>query len=312
MIAITDALAINIAAVPAELRAHPQWVLWRFEKRQGKTTKVPINPRTSRRADTTDPTTWATFEEVVPLAGERGLGIGFVFSPDDQFAGVDLDDCRDPLTGAIAAWATAIVSDLRSYTEVSPSGTGLKIFVRGDLPPGGNRKGAIELYDRARFFTVTGRHLSGTPVTVEGRQAALHGLHERIFGRPACDQPLPPIHGTTPVSCTRSDAEIIARAKAAKNGAKFARLLAGDVTGYSSRSEADAALCALLAFYARGDLAAVDRLFRQSGLYREKWEREDYRRATLQLARDLCASWTPGGRGARPGPFEYRRGRVVQ
>jgi len=271
--------------VPDELRQHPQWVDWRYEERGGKATKVPVDPRTLGRADTTDAATWAAFPEAVAVAGRRGLaGVGFVFSRDDPFAGVDLDDCRDPATGTIADWAQDIIAALDSYSEVSPSGTGVKIFVRGTLPPKGRRRGPIEMYDRARFFTVTGRHLAGTPPTVEGRHAALAALHARLFARPAPARPR-----GTPVDPGRDavdpdDARLLARAKGARNGARFEDLWAGEATAYGSASEADAALCAMLAFWTGPDPARIDRLFRRSARYREKWEREDYRRATIDLA----------------------------
>jgi primase-polymerase (primpol)-like protein len=95
---------------------------------------------------------------------EHGYGgIGFVFTPEDDLCGVDLDGCLDPETGEIEGWAQEIIEELDSYTEISPSGTGVHVLVRGTLPAGRNRKGRFEAYDRGRYFTVTGRHLAGTP-----------------------------------------------------------------------------------------------------------------------------------------------------
>ena len=103
-------------------------------------------------------------QEAVRACKERGYGgIGFVFTPEDDLCGVDLDGCLDPETGEIEPWAWEIIEELDSYTEISPSGTGVHILVRGELPEGRNRKGRFETYDRGRYFTVTGKHLAGTP-----------------------------------------------------------------------------------------------------------------------------------------------------
>jgi primase-polymerase (primpol)-like protein len=95
--------------------------------------------------------------------GEPFAGIGFVLTPDDPFAGIDLDHCRDPETGEIEPWASEIVDRFQSYTEISPSGAGIRIFIRGTLPAGkGRHRGRVEVYDRGRFLTVTGQRLEGS------------------------------------------------------------------------------------------------------------------------------------------------------
>jgi primase-polymerase (primpol)-like protein len=148
-----------------DLTGLDQWVCWRLEKRNGKLTKVPYNPHSGRLASSTDPSTWAPFEVALATwtASSRYNGIGFVFSPCDPFVGVDLDHCRDAETGTIDAWAQQIINDLDGYAELSPSGTGIHIWVRGHVP-GERRKGEIdghkiEMYDTGRFFTVTGIQL---------------------------------------------------------------------------------------------------------------------------------------------------------
>ena len=114
--------------------------------------KPPFDPKTGKRSSHSDPTTWSTFADAV-VAFQAGNydGIGFVFTPTDPYVGVDLDNCRDPSTGAIQVWAMEIISDLNSYTEVSPSETGVKILSRGKLPPKGRVKildnGKIEFYE---------------------------------------------------------------------------------------------------------------------------------------------------------------------
>jgi putative DNA primase/helicase len=244
----------------------------------------PQNPRTGHNAKSDDAATWGTFEATLACCHARQMdGIGFVFSALDALAGIDLDTCRDPITGSLDSWALAIVADVHSYSEISPSGTGVKIFLRGQIPPGGNRTGGIEMYDHGRYFTVTGHHLPGTPPTIEERQEAIDTLHRHLFAKPStttahhCLQP----NVTTGVV---SDDEVLARAMAARNGAHFARLWSGDTSEYPTHSEADLALCRLLAFWTHPDPERIDALFRRSGLYREKWERADYRERTIRLA----------------------------
>jgi len=160
----------DLEKIPPELKALPQWVVWREEIREGKKTKVPYQPRNpKRKASSTKPDTWGTFEQALNVAKTNGFGgIGYVFSVEDPYCGVDLDHCRDPVTGEIAQWAWEIIRRLNSYTEISPSGTGVHILIEGTVPPGGNSKGLpgggkVEMYSQGRYFTMTGHHLGGTP-----------------------------------------------------------------------------------------------------------------------------------------------------
>jgi putative DNA primase/helicase len=285
--ASTKPVALEIAegGIPREVKALNSWVGWRYERRDDKWMKPPVSPRTGLQIDVTDPASWTTFKEAIAAYRRRRdiEGIGFAFADDDPYSGIDLDDCRDHQTGELKPWAKAIVKDLNSYTEVSPSGKGVKIIVRGKLPPGSDtRKGHIEVYSRSRYFTITGHHLPGTPRPIEDRQEALQVLYNRLFGEDrAKDQA--PGRGT---SEGLTDDEIVARAMEARNGEKFARLWAGDTTGYTSNSEADLALCGMLAFYAGPDPERVERLFNRSGLAeRKKWKtRKDYRMRTVRKA----------------------------
>lgn len=125
----------------ADLAHRRIWVGWRNETRDGRQTKIPYDPTTSeRRAESDNPATWATREEAEFWAArERGDGVGVMFSlVDDKYlAGVDLDTCRDPETGEIEPWAQEVIDRLSSYTEISPSQTGAKIFFvisAADLP----------------------------------------------------------------------------------------------------------------------------------------------------------------------------------
>jgi hypothetical protein len=262
-----------------------QWLCWRQEEREGKPTKVPYSPTTGRRASSTNPQTWTGYPEALRACKEHGYGgIGFVFTPEDGLCGVDLDGCLDPETGEVEDWAQEVIDELNSYTEVSPSGTGVHVLVRATLPEGRNRKGRFEAYDRGRYFTVTGERLAGTPQTIESRQDELRSVVRRVFGEEGKNGHEVPGEATEPVDNGLSDNEIIEKALGASNGEKFRRLWAGDPSGYTSTSEADQALCSLLAFWTGPDSGRVDALFRQSGLYREKWERADYRDRTISKA----------------------------
>jgi primase-polymerase (primpol)-like protein len=220
------------------------------------------------RAAVNDPATWSPFEVVLAafLAG-HGDGLGIVLG--DRIVGVDLDHVRDVCTGVLDASAVGILHALGSYTEISPSGTGAHALALGALPPGRRRHGCIEMYDRGRFFTVTGRYLAGTPQTIEERTAALAVLHARLFPAPAAS---PRGISARSFAGVGDDATLLARAHGARNGEKFAALWRGDTAGYPSHSEADVALCSLLGFWTGGDAARIDHLFRASGLMRPKWD----------------------------------------
>lgn len=258
-----------LATVPAALRAHDQWVVWRYEHRGGKATKIPYSPTRCTRASATDSLTWTGFAEAVAAWQRSGFdGVGLVFSAKDHLCGIDLDDCVNG-EGDLTAEARRIVDRLKTYTEVSPSGRGLKLFLRGRLPAGRRRKGKVEMYDSGRYFTVTGRHLAGTPAAVEERQQELEALHAEIFAAPT---PGRPVRITVPPIA--DDAQLLGKARSAKNGRKFMDLFyRGDLSAYGGDdSAADLALCCLLAFWCGPDPERIDRLFRQSALMREKWD----------------------------------------
>ena len=143
--------------IPQEIKDLIQWVAWKWEKRNGKATKPPYDPKkANKRASHNNHETWGTFQEAVKALDKGFDGIGFVFTEADPFCGIDLDDCRDPETGKIATWAIKVIQEFKSYTEVSPSKTGLKIFIKGRLPGGGIKTKHVEVYDRLRYFTITG------------------------------------------------------------------------------------------------------------------------------------------------------------
>lgn len=267
--------------IPDELKQLPQWVGWKVVARDGKPTKTPVNPKTGSFAKATDPATWGGFDSAIQAIAKYGLqGVGFVFSQSDPYCGIDLDSCLDQEKGEIQPWATKHISRFNSYCEITPSGKGFHIVIRGQLPPGRRRMGSIECYDSDRFFTFTGNLLNGI-TKIECRQAELEAFHKELFGTKT-PEPAPSQPRQEP---RPDDAELIAKACQAQNGGKFEALWKGQWKDrYPSQSEADQALCNILSFWADRDAVRIDRLFRQSGLYREKWERADYRTTTINHA----------------------------
>lgn len=248
---------------PDCLKARRAWVCWRSEVRHGRLTKVPYNPATGTEAKSNDPSTWTDYDTACGRAGGfDGLGIMF----DNGLCGVDLDHCRDAQSGMVEPWAQEIVEALNSYSEVSPSGTGLHVLLWGELPPGGKRKGDVEMYDAGRYFTVSGQRLEGVSPNVEARQEEVTTLHRRLFGERPRNAKAAIQAGPTDLT----DTDVLAKARSAANGPEFSRLWAG---GYPDDDSAgDLALCNSLAFWTGGDEARIDALFRQSGRMRAKWD----------------------------------------
>lgn len=150
--------------IPRELKETNQWVIWFEKERRGKIAKLPAAPWKTghwKQVDGTDPENWTTFNEVLEYAKKKeGYGIGFSFSEDGPYVGIDFDNCVDE-DGNIENWIGELVEKANSYTELSPSRNGLHIIVKGSLPNGSiqNEKADVEAYEKNRFFTVTGRSL---------------------------------------------------------------------------------------------------------------------------------------------------------
>lgn len=180
-------LALRPETIPNELARYHQWVGWtyRWDGQVKAWKKPPRSPRSGGPASVTNPATWGSFTEALDRAAHPDCdGIGFVVTTEDPFAALDLDHCISP-NQQIAPWALAIVDTLNSYTERSPSGRGLRIFLRGTLPKPGSRQGPVEVYGSGRHVTVTGHHLEGTPTTIEQRDVELTKVYRSIFGDPA-------------------------------------------------------------------------------------------------------------------------------
>ncbi len=292
---------IDFDSIPNELKQRTRWVNWQYRKRRGKLTKVPLNPRTAREASCDDSATWGTLHQALATLSRGKLdGIGFQFGP--PYVGIDFDKCRNAETGVIEPWAEGIIEKLNSYTEISPSGTGIHIIAKGGLPPGPRRKGNVEMYSEGRYFTVTGRHLEDTSCTIEERSREINTLHQQVFSE--AHRRSKTSRRTGSVVNVETDGELIERARRVANGAKFERLWSGDWSGYDSQSEADSALCMMLAFWTGRDTVRIDGLFRRSRLFRDKWDEQHgadgrtYGQITTDKAIEQTSEvYAPRGRG---------------
>lgn len=292
--------------IPNELRKYPNWVLYKLPD------KIPYDPKTGKRAKTTDPKTWGTCEQALKALNKGGYdGIGFVFSKNTGLTGIDLDHCIED--GNILPWGKKIIDNLNSYTEISPSGTGIHIITKGKKPGKSCRKGHVEIYDSGRFFTITGNLLPGCPVDVQDRQAELNALYDEIFGK-SSPEPRP---SSPPSKLSLSDEELVRKIEASEQGDKFKRLMSGDISGHGNDdSRADLALCSILAFWTQ-DPEQMDHIFRQSGLCRDKWDKRrgagTYGSMTITKAiKKATEVYQPGGPHSDPAREKFQVEKVEE
>lgn len=325
--------------LPEALKRRGLFCLWKYEEKDGRQTKMPYNPnRPQDRAKSNDRSTFAPLEIVLDrAAGFDGIGIG-VF---DDIAGIDIDHCIDD-SGQLSTIALDIVQTMNAYTEISPSGKGLRILF---LAPGFSydkdlyyikeSKQGLEIYIAGmtnRYLTVTGNALHSSDLV--DRSVELQTILDRYMKRntaeqqPHTEQPLDLwqyVGMPQRTAADLSDRELIDRAKNAGNGSAFTALWNGDISVYPSHSEADQALCNMLAFWTNKDAGRIDRLFRQSGLMRDKWNRRQsgttYGNITISKAISSCSNgyipqresqqrneWTTGNDSALPGTKTAQRG----
>lgn len=265
--------------IPAELKALPQWVVWRFEtKENGDKTKVPYAAETGNRASSTNPADWTTFHTALAACETFDYtGLGFVFTEECGYVGIDFDDCLDGTTKSdlrgMRPTEYGYLQLLNSYAEVSPSGTGFKVIFQGRIPDAYARRGFGKgngIYSSGRYFTITGDVLPPFTSIREVEAQRLEAFLMAVFPVQA--------RGNAAWEAQEerlTDNEVVRLANNAANGEKFQALWRGDweaAGDYDSQSAADLALVELLAFYTGPVPNQIDRLFRQSGLYRDKWD----------------------------------------
>ena len=262
-----------LANFPEELVLTPHWVLWKLMIRGGNTTKLPYQPN-GMMADSTSQATWSDFTTVMTayLHDDSFNGIGFVFSKDDPYVGIDLDKCRDLISGEVEPWATEILDSIDTYTELSPSGKGFHLIGKGKLPVKGRKKDHVEMYDSGRYFTVTGDKYGDSASTIANIQDDITALHADIFGNETIPATAAKLKATLPSTDTTSRPPITPQAEdhavvnailASSDAAIFNHFKAGNWTalGYPSQSEGDLALAGMLARHNGGRPDQIDRIF---------------------------------------------------
>lgn len=275
--------------VPRELKIRPNWVLWKLEMKDGRLTKIPYQKDGIYRASSTNSRTWCTYSEATEGLCEcpHMNGLGFVLDKSSRIVFADIDHCIDE-NGTLSDIAKDILSAFegKTFVEVSQSGSGLHILALGEIPRSfKNSKLGVEMYSDGRYIAFTGNALFRCDL-VEC-PTALNYVFDKYKTEKRKTKSIEELRASsTPVSTLNGDAEIIARAS---HRGRFEELYKGDYrkAGYVSHSEADLALCILIAYWCDRNPDSIDRLFRSSVLYREKWEREDYRNSTIVKACSL-------------------------
>jgi hypothetical protein len=274
--------------IPLELRALRQWIVWRYEatRIEDKPTKVPYDAKGGRYARTTEPQTWASFNEAVAaLQTGQFNGIGFVFTTEDNYCGIDLDNVRDP---QIYERMRYIHDQFNTYSEWSPSGNGIHLICKGHVVSGRRRAG-VEIYSTGRYFTMTGNVINNVAIAERQRYV------EILWGELGKGEEARENFYTGDLEPKEEDAAIFERAKSAANGDKFLKLWNGDWatvidehTGgpMPSQSEADQALINILAFYTQ-NRQQIRNMFAASALgKRDKAKRVDYLERNINKAFD--------------------------
>lgn len=284
--------------IPVELQDYSQWVCWKYgETQSGKPTKLPMQALSGWLADVTNPQHYASFAAAVALVQSgRANGIGFCFTENDPYAGIDLDKPSRP---DIHEAQRRILDTMCSYTEYSPSGTGLHIIVKGSVPKG-IRSNDVEIYSSGRFFAFTGNLFDGIFRPIEDRSHMLGILYAEMdtgrvkgsAGNTTIDEPQ-----------KEADEELYARLVAGVNGDKFEKLWNGEFQAlldekgkpYRSHSEADQALMNMIARETQ-NRDQMRRMFTRSSLgndpkdnYRHRWMRKDLVERLVNKALDRAA-----------------------
>ena len=289
---------VNFVNIPQELKSNASFCLWKYEKRSGRATKVPYDPRTGQMAKTNDTSTFSDFSTAMTAYAMGGWdGIGYRVS--EGIGAIDIDHCirEDGSLNDVAASILSFFPD--TYFERSPSSTGLRGFFR--LSPDfvydktvyyiNNRKHGLEVYlpgTTNRFVTVTGDVYR--PGSVTRNDDALQSVLDTFMKRTS---PIKSGFSGSPVSYF-TDEQVIKHASDSKSGDKFKALMDGRwEEGYDSRSDADMALVSMLAFWCGCVEEQIDRIFRSSGLMRDKWDRmtgdATYGQITIRNAIASCS-----------------------
>ena len=291
----TARAALDPDRIPDALKAIPQWLCWRWklpEKEGGRFGKPPVDAKTGKAGTSNDPATWSDFATAVARfrKDKRLAGIGLALTPDHGITALDLDHVIDPATGDTDPKAADLLAAFQTtYAEISPSGTGYRLFCIGKPQRDGHSDPRwLELYTGggARYMTVTGNAKDGHPATLAAMQGQLDELH-RLYMRTPGKVTSKASTNTTPCVCNPSD-----RLAAALKNPTIAALYAGDASRYDGdRSRAEIALALRLMTFADGDEQTVAGWI--DGSKCGKWNQRDkdtdsYRVATVKAA---AAKW---------------------
>lgn len=279
--------------IPEELKNKSQWVCWQLEPAEPKPRKIPINPHTGGRAKSNDPSTWSDFKTAVSRAANHS-GIGFMFNGD--YIGIDIDDVQADIEAYRAGDGDNIVAEFihtcESYAEVSTSGKGIHIICSGSLPDGRKRKKNVEIYTKGRYFIMTGDVISPSRDIKDGSETV------KLLRAKYLDDDVPRYLANERHNLSTN--EVVEKVRDSKQAQAFDMLYSGAWQGfYGSQSEADLAFCNMLAFWTAKDPTMMQEIFRQSGLYRKKWDTlhgdATYGEQTIQKAIADCRdTYTPG------------------
>jgi primase-polymerase (primpol)-like protein len=260
---------MNFDNIPAELRTLNQWAVFRsyYDKESEKYKKVIISPVTSKFAKSNEPETWDEFFKA-EYYRKRYKYQGLVFALDKGVIFIDIDHAIDKKSGEIVSPEAKRLLELlpQTFCERSVSGTGLHILCFGSLPDDAmkrNDEKGIEIYDTKRFVCMTGDLINGRSELKDYSDRIAEIAYDFTGRRP-------PPREYAPIAATATDAELIEQIRNSRQGAKFNALYGGDTTAYPSHSNADSALVFTLAWWTQ-DPSQIDRIFRSSGLYRDKW-----------------------------------------
>lgn len=270
----------NYKNIPQELKKLNCWVGWKKVINE-RVKKIPINPTNGEKAGTTNSLTWGTFEEALSAYQRFNLdGIGFVFTNENPYLGIDIDDCVDD-NGNLNELVRDVISQVNSYTEYSQSGEGIHILCKGRIIKGKKRDGkiGIEMYSENRYFALTGNVLPGSPLGIEERSKEVEQVHEKYLGeKTKCGKEIRDQGGLEQARSLSwrnswTEEELVEKAKRAKRGQIFEQLYHGNwQLYYKTQSEAELALANMLAFWTAKDIEMMDRIYRMSGLKRAKWD----------------------------------------
>lgn len=313
--------------VPQALKELRRWINWRLIDRDGKPTKTPWSCLSRESINVKVEIYYQTFDDAASYCTtgknpDFDRGIGFVLG--GGIVGLDLDNCRSLDGTHVEAWALKILYAFNTYTEVSPSGTGFKLFFKGKLPRDERGKtrnrysfkdlpGEFEVYDSDRFFTVTGDRISGLSHEVEDRQDVLDDFHRHYFGDPSswsASRNAAEAAGGCPIPID----QLFERIKRSRSGEKFTRLMTGDASDYGNDySRADYALASLLAFWVGPHTDKIQEIMLDSGLgegREDKYDRDDYLPNTIERAIDNTNTFYDWAKPPAYEPFSFPVRRV--